>query len=61
MNKEDIQNLTPAEIEAMVCQLEYQYDKLQEEYLQKKTKLVNDLALLRNRVVIDDLIRKLKG
>jgi len=61
MNKEDIQNLTPAEIEAMVCQLEYQYYKLQEEYLQKKTKLVNDLALLRNRMVIDDLIRKLKG
>ena len=36
MNKEDIQNLTPAQIEAMVCQLEYQYNKLQEEYLQKE-------------------------
>ena len=61
MNKEDIQNLTPAEIEAMVCQLEYQYDKLQEEYLQKKTELVNDLTLLRNRMVIDDLMKRLKG
>lgn len=60
MNKEDIQNLTPAQIEAIVCQLEHQHEQLQEKCLQKKTEFVNYLTLLRNRMVIDDVMKKLK-
>lgn len=60
MNGEDVKNLTQEEIEMMVNQLELRFDQLQAEYLQKKSELINDIALLRHRIVVDDVMKKLE-
>lgn len=60
MTNEDINDWTQTMIEAKITELENSYEQLQTEYIRARSELINDIALLRHRIIVDDLIKKTK-